>query len=105
MPETCGDVPAGVLVSAPANGTHFESAASPRPKPMMIVDGGAAAVSVASTTPACDTVNVWNALPAIGVMPVNVSVVRVTVGDVGADVVSLPVHALANRRAATTAMS
>ena len=55
VPESCGVVPAWPLADAPANGTHFESAVTPMLSPITIVDGGPAAVSVVSTSPACVT--------------------------------------------------
>lgn len=70
------------------------------PTPIVIVDGGVAAVSVRSTCPVAVTENVWYALPPTGTVPVKVSVVRVTVG-VGVVVASLLHATVAHVKTAT----
>src|SRR5579862_3772770 len=67
--------PAAICVDAPASTTHVPEPVVPMPTPMMIVDGGPAAVSVASTCPVVVTVNGWKLLPFTCTVPVSVSVV------------------------------
>ena len=81
-PVNCGAVPAGVCVEPPESSAHAVLLGVPTPRPMVIVGGGPAALSVTFTVPLCATVNDLKSLPPTGTVPVKVSVVIGTDGDV-----------------------
>src|SRR2546425_11044149 len=86
-----GCVPAGTATVNLVSSEHEDESVVgvPTPRPMKIVAGGPAAVSVTSTSPACATVNDLKSLPIGSTVPLNVSVLRTT-GGVGDVVVELP---------------
>ena len=96
VPESWTAEPAGVFTEPPDSTAHDDPLCVPTPSPIVIVDGGPAAVSVTSTRPVAAIVKLLKALPRTGTVPENVSVVRVTVGVVVVVVatagVELPVH-------------
>ena len=57
-PDSCGLVLACTLVVSPARNTQLEPLSVPNPRPIKIVEGGPAAVSVISTSPVWETTKV-----------------------------------------------
>src|ERR1022692_4798859 len=103
MPESCGELPAGVLVVPPATSTQLEEASSvPTARPMTMVDGGPATVNVTSTWPACDTGMPYESLLLTATVPLWVSVVRVTVVAVVGVLVVLLLQPAARHASAAT---
>ena len=95
VPESWTAEPAGVFTEPPDSTAHDDPLCVPTARPIVIVDGGPATVSVTSTSPVAAIVKLLKALPRTGTVPENVSVVRVTVGVVvvvAATGVELPVH-------------
>src|SRR5207244_13025522 len=74
---------------------------TPPARPMKMVDGGPAAVSVMSTSPACTTVKLCHLLPIGSIVPVNVSFVSGTGVGVGVGVVLSQPDRAAHTRAST----
>ncbi len=104
MPESWTVAPAAVCVDAPAIAGHLPSAGMPTLTPITTVDGGVAAVSVTSTVPVAAIGKLWKSRPPTATVPVNVSVVRVTVGVVVGVELLLP-HAETTNASATTRVS
>ncbi len=100
MPESCTLAPAAVCVDAPAIAGHLPSAGMPTLIPITMVDGGVAAVSVTSIVPVAAIGKLWKSRPPTATVPVNVSVVRVTVGVVVGVELLLP-HAETTNASAT----
>lgn len=74
-------MPAGVKTIPLAASTQVEPPV-PTPRPMVIVDGGPAAINVIFIGPAWATVKLLKSLPPTGTVPMNVSVVRTIDGAV-----------------------
>jgi hypothetical protein len=79
---------AGVIVESLDITAHVDALGVPIPRPMKIVAGGPAAVSVTLTVPAWATVKGEKLTPPTGTVPVNVSVVVVAAGVVSVAVES-----------------
>jgi hypothetical protein len=84
---------AGAIVESLEITAHVDALGVPIPRPMKIVAGGPAAVSVTLTVPVCATAKGEKLTPPTGTVPVNVSVVVVAAGVVTVDVEFEPVQA------------
>src|SRR5260370_32507589 len=76
------DPPAAIAADAPAIRAHDPEPVWPIPTPIVMFDGGPAAVSVTSTSPVAETVKGPKLLPFTCTVPVSVSVVFGIVGVV-----------------------